>query len=182
MSDDTPASIDDFIRAIPQHETHGAPPDASTSSGQAPPHTLLHFTLGARHYAIPGEQIREVIQPERITRLPGSPDYIRGVVVHRRSVIGVLDLERWLELDSEADQDAMKRLILVEHGELTAGICTGELTQIMTLTDEEMQRALKHGAPDQKSAPYVRAVLHIGELNVLLLHITRILGDAAIRH
>ncbi len=184
MSDHDPDqdSIEQFIRTLPaSSQAEGL--DRAQHGDEHTIHTLLHFTLGERHYAIPGEHIREVIQPDTITRLPGAPDYIRGVVVHRRSVIGVLELERWLELSTQTMAD-VQRLILVEHGDLIAGLCTDQFTKIMTISDHTMQEALDHYAPNQGQSPYILAVLELPEHDapVLLLHITRLLDAAAIRH
>lgn len=179
---DTP-NIEQFIRSIPTGGQTSFEPGAQEGRDHIV-HTLLHFTLGERHYAIPGEHIREVIQPDAITRLPGAPPHIRGVVVHRRSVIGVLEIERWLELE-DTPSNSSDRLILVEHGDLIAGLCTDSFTRIMTLDDDAMQRAITQRAPDQNQAPYVRAIIEPeqeGAPPILLLHITRLLGDAAIRH
>lgn len=175
--------IEQFIRSIPTRGEASFEPGAQEGREHIV-HTLLHFTLGERHYAIPGEHIREVIQPDAITRLPGAPPHIRGVVVHRRSVIGVLEIERWLEL-GDTPSDTSDRLILVEHGDLVAGLCTDSFTRIMTLDDAAMQRAITQRAPNQDQAPYVRAIIEPdqeGAPAILLLHITRLLGDAAIRH
>ena len=46
------------------------------------------FGSGEHEYAIAGAQIREVIPAQPITRLPGAPSHILGVVLHRRDVIG----------------------------------------------------------------------------------------------
>lgn len=52
--------------------------------------TLL-FMLGRECYGIKAEQIVDIIGIQKISRLPESPDYIRGIISYHGALIPVVD-------------------------------------------------------------------------------------------
>ncbi|KPA16669.1 Chemotaxis protein CheW [Candidatus Magnetomorum sp. HK-1] len=52
----------------------------------------LTFTLEDEIFAIDVYQVREVLDMEAITKVPQSPDFMRGVINVRGSVVPVVDL------------------------------------------------------------------------------------------
>ena len=56
------------------------------------PGRYLTFHLGASHYAVPIAVVREVVRMCPITAVPQMPDYVRGVINLRGTVLAVLDL------------------------------------------------------------------------------------------
>lgn len=64
--------------------------------------TLIVFELDGRHFALPIEEVLEVVQMVAITTLPKAPDWIAGVVNVRGDVIPVVDLRTRLGLEPRA--------------------------------------------------------------------------------
>lgn len=54
----------------------------------------LTFVLAEEIYALPILRIREIIEYGQLTRVPMVPDFIRGVINLRGSVVPVIDLAR----------------------------------------------------------------------------------------
>ena len=144
--------------------------------------TFLRFRLGEHEYAIAGAQIREVIPAQPITRLPGAPSHILGVVLHRRDVIGVLDLERWLERSPRGrafESQGITRMILIEHGDLVAAIATHGATEIVAIPEAQLELAVRRSAAAHRDEPYLRAVVELESGPIVVLHVTKILSEAA---
>lgn len=55
---------------------------------------ILVFTLATERYAIPLAETRRVIRAVAVTRLPGSPDAVEGVVDVQGTLTPVFDLRR----------------------------------------------------------------------------------------
>jgi len=53
----------------------------------------LTFMMGEENYAIPVTDIREVLLVPKITRIPKMPDFMKGVINLRGSVVPILDLK-----------------------------------------------------------------------------------------
>jgi purine-binding chemotaxis protein CheW len=81
----------------------------------------LTFKLGDELFAIAVDQVREVLELSVITRVPMTPDYVRGVVNVRGKAMPVVDLRRRFGLPVAHDT-LSTRIIVMElqfHGEST---------------------------------------------------------------
>jgi len=69
-----------------------APPEAPPDAPRALPRSLLRMAVGDDVLAIPIEDVREILQVTRMTPLPRTPSFVRGVMNLRGSVVAVIDL------------------------------------------------------------------------------------------
>ena len=76
----------------------------------------MTFKLGDELFAIAVNQVREVLEVARITRVPTAPDYMRGVVNVRGKAIPVVDLR--LRFGLPQVTDALHTRIIVMELEL----------------------------------------------------------------
>lgn len=70
--------------------------DAGTAPAPTASCALLRMAVGDEIVAIGIEAVREILQLTRMTPLPRTPDFIRGVMNLRGAVVPVLDLAAWL--------------------------------------------------------------------------------------
>lgn len=64
----------------------------STEAAQAAIAQYLSFTVAGTDYGLPILKVKEILQWEDVTRVPGTPAAIRGVMNVRGSVVPVVDL------------------------------------------------------------------------------------------
>lgn len=141
--------------------------------------SLLRFQIRDQAYAVRAEDVREVIGQLPSTLLPGAPPYIRGIVIHRRQVVGLLDLDRWFKLDDQGAPIEAGRVVIVEHDALLVGLLAGAQTTII-----QWPRAALAGNLDAlptRLRKYARAVRDDDAGPVILLDVPRLLEDAALR-
>lgn len=91
-------------------------------------HQYLTFKLGDEMFAIDVSQVREILDVTTITKVPRSPDFMRGVINVRGSVVPVVDLRLKFEM-TKAEQTVDTRIVVMEIA------LDGELTTIGTLAD-----------------------------------------------
>ena len=80
---------------------------------------LLVLALDNERYAIPVVQVREIVRAVAITRLPGAPSVIEGVVNLRGTLTPVFDLRRRFRLPLR-DIGLSDLLVVVDAGRRTA--------------------------------------------------------------
>ena len=73
-----------------------ATPNSPGSTGLAG--RYLTFTLGSDSYGLPVLNVREIIRLCPITPVPRMPDYVKGVINLRGTVIAVIDLRAKFEM------------------------------------------------------------------------------------
>ncbi|MCP4041146.1 MAG: chemotaxis protein CheW, partial [Gammaproteobacteria bacterium] len=75
------------------------------------PVQYLTFTLDGESFATEIAQVREVLEFCRITKVPRTPDYMRGVINLRGSVVPVVDLR--LQFGMQATEPTIDTCIVI---------------------------------------------------------------------
>lgn len=78
--------------------TAAAPGAAPPSTAEAASGALLRMAVAEQPLAVPIARVREILQVLRMTPLPRTPEFVRGVMNLRGSVVPVIDLAARLGL------------------------------------------------------------------------------------
>jgi purine-binding chemotaxis protein CheW len=65
----------------------------------------LTFKLAEEEYGLEILKVQEIIQMQAVTKVPRTPEYMRGVINLRGKVIPVVDLRKKFNMDSSKDTD-----------------------------------------------------------------------------
>lgn len=100
---------------------------------------LVVFKLGDENYAVSILQVQEIKRLTDITRVPHTPDYIKGVMNLRGSVMPVVDLTKRLGLpQQEYTEDT--RIIIVKLDEIVVGMVVDEVLEVTALVAEQIEK------------------------------------------
>ena len=80
---------------------------------------VLVVRVGDAEYGIPVQQVRGVVLGERVTRVPGSPPMLRGIINVRGAVVTVLELSVLLGTERAVTSTSV---VLIEHGTRLIGL------------------------------------------------------------
>jgi len=139
---------------------------------------VLRFDVGGQAFAFVAASVAEVTAPFAVTRLPGLPGYIPGVAVHRRNVMGVLDLAQFLELEGEASDPS--RFVVIEAGDLEAAVAVDEVTGLELWPEDAESATLLENVAARIREFAVSARWAPGGV-VILLDAARVLELASVR-
>jgi purine-binding chemotaxis protein CheW len=94
----------------------------------------LLFRVGADLYASKVADAQEVIPLRRMTRIPGAPAFVRGLINMRGTIVTVLDLP--VRLDPSRAPSDSGCVLLVRHcgGERIVGIVVDEVMDVRALS------------------------------------------------
>ena len=87
-----------------------------TDSLQQNPIDILEFFLSGERYALPMQYVREVTLLRHLSPLPGTPDFILGIINVRGKIISVTDLRVFFHLPRKGLSDYNKIIILSGKG------------------------------------------------------------------
>jgi len=91
------------------------------------------FFLDGQEFALPADAVREVVaMPERVTRIPLSPDCLEGIFTLRGAAIPLLNLGRIFD-PAAASAHAAQRVVIVDHDDIQVGLlfdATGEVLRV----------------------------------------------------
>lgn len=122
-------------------------------AGGAGPEALV-FALGAERYAFPTWQVLEVRPIGQVTRLPGTPPFVAGIVNVRGRIVPVLDLRPVFGLAPGGDAVSVL-LIAGPRGDV--GLVATGRPEVHPLPPGPLGE-LPPGAPPGLQAGYVRGV------------------------
>lgn len=96
---------------------------------------VVEFLLGNEHFAIDLFDVKEVVEYTRITKLPNSPSYIKGIIDLRGEITTIIDLKQQLAIISSAGTTEEDTRIIVLDDRIThskIGIMVDDVLTVST--------------------------------------------------
>lgn len=137
----------------------------------------LTFLVGKDHFGINILDVKEIIEIHHITRIPKTPDYIRGVINLRGNVVPVIDLSARLDRQ-RSEITKLSCIVLVEidvQGEAQViGALVDQVNEILDIAETDIQPAPDFGTDIRTD--FIQAMGCVDENFIILLAINRILS------
>ncbi|MEP3639363.1 MAG: chemotaxis protein CheW [Paracoccaceae bacterium] len=99
---------------------------------------LLTFRLSDQEYSLDIMCVREIRGWTKTTPLPHAPSHMKGVINLRGTVLPVMDLAERLGLPQREHNDR-NVIIVVKHDEAMTGLLVDAVSDIIAITDEDLQ-------------------------------------------
>jgi purine-binding chemotaxis protein CheW len=93
---------------------------------------LAAFRVGSEEYVIDIMRIKEIINPVKITPVPGSSDLLEGVINLRGVIIPLVDLRKRFQLP-QRDTMLRPKYIIVSVFRKNVGIIVDEVLEVLRL-------------------------------------------------
>lgn len=135
----------------------------------------LTFQLAAEVYGLEILKVREIMGLMKITRIPQSSPYIRGVINLRGKVIPVLDLRcRFgMEATSSTDQTCVVVVdIVTGEGIIMMGIVVDAVSEVLDIGQSQIENAPSLGSGDESS--YILGIAKVKNDVKILLDIDQV--------
>jgi len=143
----------------------------------APPSQYLTFLVSKERLGININDVNEIIEISNMTRVPMTPDYIRGVINLRGSVVPVIDLSARLGHQS-SDIGKRSCIVLVEvfsdDGMQSLGMLVDQVDEILEIPAENIQPAPEFGSNIRTE--FIQAMGRVDDDFIILLDISRVLS------
>ena len=119
--------------------------DTRITSAEGTGGEYLSFTLGNEHYGVDILKVQEIRGYDAVTRVPDAPDYIKGVINLRGTIVPVIDLRLKLRLD-EARYDAFTVMIVLNVEDRVVGIVVDSVSDVIPLNADQIRPTPEFGA------------------------------------
>ena len=139
----------------------------------------LSFVLGEEEYGLEILKVQEINGMMGITRVPRTPDYVRGVINLRGRVIPIVSLRRKFNMPDVEDTD--KTCIIVvqvdcAETELTMGIVVDEVSEVLNIKSEQIEPAPNFGG-GMVATEFITGMGKLEDKVVILLDIDSVLNE-----
>jgi purine-binding chemotaxis protein CheW len=106
---------------------------------------LISFRIGTQEFCVDITSVREIRGWTETTPVPLAPDYVRGVINLRGTVMPVVDMS--LRLGRERTDPTERHVIVVTYiGNQLVGLLVDAVCETLTLKDSDIQAAPDVGA------------------------------------
>jgi purine-binding chemotaxis protein CheW len=139
-------------------------------SEQSNPRQLVVFTLGTEQYALPIQQVHEIIRYSEPRSVASRVAWVKGVISLRGRIVPVYDLAARLGVASELTEQT--KIVIVEAGSEIAGVIVDGVEEVLTVTDDQIE-----GVPGADST-LIDCIAKIGDRLVVLLQPSTIFTDS----
>lgn len=143
-----------------------------TSSGN---NEFLAFTLGQEEYGIDILKVQEIRGYENVTRIANAPEFIKGVVNLRGTIVPIIDMRIKFNLN-EPTYDELTVVIILTLGKRVVGMVVDSVSDVTTLTHEQIKPA-----PDMGTTLNTNYLLGLGTLDgrmLILVDIEKLMSSS----
>ncbi len=149
----------------------------ATSSAQ-----YLTFTLDQEQYAVDIGKVREVLEFTSVTRVPRTPEFMRGMINLRGSVVPVIDLRLKFGLsrtEKTVDTCIIITEVPVEGEKVVLGALADSVQEVMELDASQIDPPPKMGT--RVNTDFIRGMGKRDDKFLIVLDIDRVLSEPELK-
>lgn len=136
----------------------------------------LTFMMADEEYGIEILSVQEIRGWEPMTVIPNQPDYVKGVINLRGTVVPVIDLRLRFGLQ-KIDYSDLTVVVIVKvqigDGEKIMGVVVDAVSDVYNLDKDAATKAPDLGEVENK--PFIEGLINVDEKMVVLLDLEKIL-------
>lgn len=136
--------------------------------------SYLTLNLGEEKYAIHSNYILRIIDVVKITKVPLTPDYIKGVINLDGTSVSVIDLK--IKLDIPPTNELYKSIVIIEldmDDEMVKfGVLVDSVESVIEVDDKDIEM---NSTTEMVGA--VEGMIKNGDVFIMLLNINKLLDN-----
>lgn len=132
------------------------------------------FHLNGETYGVNVMAVKEVLRHIDIAPVPGSPDYVLGIINIRGTVISVINTRRRFGLPDQEPTDHT-RIVIIEIGKYVVGIMADSVAEVVYLRQSEIETTPNVGKDD--SARFIQGVCNKNDELLILVEFDKLISQ-----
>jgi len=149
------------------HETH--------NGANAATHEFLTFTLGHEEYGVDILKVQEIRGYDTVTRIPDTPEFIKGVINLRGTIVPVVDMRLKFKLGN-ATYDDFTVMIILNVAKRVVGVVVDGVSDVIGLTPEQIRPAPELGRTLETQ--FLTGIGALEKRMLILVDIEKLIGSA----
>ena len=140
--------------------------------------SYLTCKLNKELFAIPVEQVIDIIEVSVITKIPQTPIFIRGVTNLRGNILPVIETRTKFTMESiedTIDTCIVVLSVIVENDEIQVGIVVDQVLEVANI--EPTQIKPKPNIGRKYSNDYIIGIAQIAEEFILVLDVNKVFSN-----
>lgn len=133
---------------------------------------VVCFNLSDEEYALNVDHVLGVNPVMKITRVPGVPDFVEGVIKIKGHVIPLIDLRRRFGMEG-LERGKKSRIIITRTGEMRIGIIVDNVTGVISAGLQQIEPP----SGILNRAKFLKGVVNIGGRLLLMLDMDKLISQ-----
>ncbi len=134
---------------------------------------IIVYQIENEEYAISVQHVGSIERVLPITRVPGTPDYVKGVINLRGVVTPVIDLKKRF-YNKETNFTEQTRIIIVSIEEITIGLIVDSANDVIDIDKDLIEPAPE--AIGSRVVDYISGVIKLDKRLFILLDLEKVLN------
>jgi purine-binding chemotaxis protein CheW len=135
-------------------------------------HELVAFRAAGQDFCVNIMSVREIRGWTPTTILPHAPDYVRGVINLRGSVVPIVDLANRLGL-GPIEPSARHVIIIAMLGDQTVGLLVEAVSDILTVPADSIQPTPEIASTEEKG--FIEGVIAMDDRMIRMIELDNVL-------
>jgi purine-binding chemotaxis protein CheW len=138
----------------------------------------LTFRLGDEDYGVDILRVQEIRGWETVTRIPNSPDYVKGVLNLRGSIVPIIDMRQRLGMTVMPYSKGTVVIVLRvknAHTERNIGVVVDEVSDVLTAQQSGIRNTPEFGGG--VTTDFISGLADAGSKMIMLLDVDKLLSQ-----
>lgn len=139
----------------------------------------IKVEMGEETFGIDISYVDNIVRMQHITRVPNTPNYIKGVINLRGEIVPIMNLRLKMGLEEVEDTKAT-RIIIIKMDQIgKLGLIVDCVKEVISLHDDQIEN-LKYDSKEE-NAHFVSGVGKVGDYIVSLLDLNTVVLDKGLK-
>ncbi len=139
---------------------------------------LVSFKLASEEYGVEVLKVREIIRLPAITKMPGMPPHVEGIINLRGKVIPIISLRRRFSLEDSDNSSSHARIVIMDVAGSLAGFIVDAVSEVIRIPSSEILPPPAMVLAGTIGQEVITGVYNHAERLLVILDIDRMFSDA----
>lgn len=132
------------------------------------------FYLNDEIYAVDALNVQEIIELANITKVPHLPEFLKGVINLRGTIIPVADLKLKFGMGSQG-YSKHACIVVTEFSGGVMGLIVDTVSDVLTISNESVKSAPSFGAKIRTD--FIKGMARVDDRFIIILDVEKVLSD-----
>ncbi len=137
---------------------------------------LMVVFVGDRLIGFSLDYVREIFSVKKVIPVPGSKDFIKGIVNYRGNVIPIVNLKSILGMENISyEEKVLEYTVIVEYNDIILGVMVDKIKSIFEIKEEVLEN---QKIPDIKDIDeqFISSIVEIDGEKVLVMDVSNLIS------
>ena len=137
--------------------------------------SYLSFKLNKEFFAVEVKKVLEVLDKQYITRVPKSPEYIKGVISFRGEILPVIETRRKFNMpliDKDADYVIIILDLIINDKSLQLGAIADGVNDVLEITDDQIKSVPEMGS--NYNTEFITGMIKLDNNFIMILNVDKV--------